>query len=82
MADEQDIDLEAMVKEAFPQRMITNWIIVAESITDDTKDLHITASEGITSWLAAGMLNCAQDIVITTGYVGNMGDEDEEDSDS
>lgn len=82
MAEENEIDLEAMVKDAFPERMITNWIIVAESITGDAKDIHVTANDGMTSWLAAGMLNCAEDIVLTTGYVGNMGDEDEQDPDS
>jgi len=76
MADEPEIDFESIMNDAFPDRMITNYIIVAESVSADTKDLHVSASDGMTTWLATGMLNCASEVILNQGYAEQDGDEE------
>jgi hypothetical protein len=70
MADEEENQdaFMGMLHDAFPEKMITNWIIVIESITKDSRDLDIATSDGMTTWLATGMLNCASEIVLNQGY--------------
>lgn len=78
MMDEgEDFDFTKMISDAFPDRMITSWIIVAESITGDSKELHVATSDEMTTWLATGMLNCAGEIILNSGYSTSMGEEDE-----
>jgi len=79
MAEEEEsqADLMAMLNDAFPDKMLTNWIIVVESINTETRELDIATSEGMTSWLAMGMLNCASEIVLNQGYGVDMEDTDE-----
>lgn len=60
--DEQD--LEGLIAEAFPEQMITNWIIIAEVLDEDSRDLHLGSSPGMTTWLGAGMLECAKEIMM------------------
>ena len=45
--------------------MITNWIIIAEVLDNDSRDLHLGTSDGMTTWLGAGMLDCAKEIMMT-----------------
>jgi hypothetical protein len=61
--DEQD--LEGLIAEAFPEQMITNWIIIAEVVDEDSRDLHLGSSPGMTTWLGAGMLECAKEILMS-----------------
>lgn len=63
-----DRDLEGLLAEAFPEQMITNWIIIAEVVNNDSRDLHMGTSEGMTTWLGAGMLACAKEIMMTREF--------------
>jgi len=74
MGEENEIDLEALMKESFPDRMITNYIIIAESVSADTKDLHVSTSDQMTAWLATGMLNCASEVILNQGYAEHDGE--------
>lgn len=81
--DEQDF--EALIAEAFPQQMITNWIIIAEVVDEDSRDLHLGSSQGMTTWLGAGMLECAKEILMNRELEafqvsGEWDEEDGEDS--
>ena len=60
-----DKDLQGLISEAFPEQMITNWIIIAEVVDNDSRDLHLGTSDGITTWLGTGMLDCAREIMMT-----------------
>jgi hypothetical protein len=60
-----DKDLQGLISEAFPEQMITNWIIIAEVLDNDSRDLHLGTSDGMTTWLGAGMLDCAREIMMT-----------------
>lgn len=59
-----DKDLEGLIAEAFPEQIITNWIIIAEVVDNDSRDLHMGTSEGMTTWLGSGMLECAKEILL------------------
>jgi hypothetical protein len=74
-----DRDLEGLIAEAFPEQMITNWIIIAEVVNNDSRDLHMGTSEGMTTWLGAGMLACAKEIMMTREFDELLDDEDDED---
>jgi hypothetical protein len=60
-----DKDFQGLIAEAFPEQMITNWIIIAEVVDNDSRDLHMGTSDGMTTWLGTGMLECAKEIMIT-----------------
>lgn len=76
MAEEPDFNIEELMRESFPDRMITNYIIIAESVSADTKDLHVSTSDQMTTWLATGMLNCASEVILNQGYAEQDGDEE------
>ena len=61
----EEQDLQGLIAEAFPEQMITNWIIIAEVVDEDSRDLHLGSSPGMTTWLGAGMLECAKQILMT-----------------
>lgn len=75
--DEAQDLFKGMVNDAFPEKMVTNWIIIIESVNTETRELDIATSEGMTTWLATGMLNCASEIVLNQGYGVDTEDSDE-----
>lgn len=76
-----DHDLEGLIAEAFPEKMITNWIIIAEVVDNDSRDLHMGTSEGMTTWLGAGMLACAKEIMMSREFDTLIDDEDDDEDD-
>ena len=73
-------DLQSLLSEAFPEQMITNWIIIAEVVDEDSRDLHLGSSPGMTTWLGAGMLECAKEIFMARELEGLVEDWDEGDN--
>lgn len=43
--------------------IVTNWILVAETTDGVSTDLHIASTEGMTPWMAYGMLAAASQMV-------------------
>ena len=76
-----DKDLQGLISEAFPEQMITNWIIIAEVLDNDSRDLHLGTSDGMTTWLGTGMLDCAREIMMTRELDASFFYEDNEDLD-
>jgi len=77
MAEEPDFNnIEELLSDTFPDRIITNYIIIAESVSANTKDLHVSTSEQMTTWLATGMINCASEVILNQGYAEQDGDEE------
>jgi hypothetical protein len=66
--EEPQVDLSSFVSDAFPQKIVANWVVIAETVSADSRTMQIATSENMTSWLAAGMLSCAQDIVMNQQY--------------
>lgn len=77
----EEKDFQNLISDAFPDHMITNWIIIAEVVDNDSRDLHVGTSEGMTTWLASGMLKCASEIILN-GDLEGFFDNGEEGSDS
>jgi len=76
MAEESEPDFQAMLEESFPDKIVTNYIIIAESVSANTRDLHVQTSDQMTTWLATGMLNCASEVILNQGYAEQDGDEE------
>lgn len=68
MEDEPRDEMAKMVDDAFPESMVLNWIVIAETVNSDERHLQMATSDGMTTWLATGMLNCANEIVINQHY--------------
>ena len=56
-----------------PDRVISNFVLVCEILSEDGSELTVAHSDSITPWLGLGMLLSAQDILQDT--VGYRGDE-------
>lgn len=75
-------DFAGLISDAFPEQVITNWIIIAEVVDNDSRDLHMGTSEGMTTWLGAGMMDCAKEILMSREFNNESwaewdGDEEE-----
>lgn len=52
------------VEELTPEEsIVTNWIIVLETTDGVSTELHIASAEGMTPWMAYGMLAAASQMV-------------------
>ena len=58
-------DFESFVRDALPNKLISNFIIVAEIISESGSELSISCSNSMTPWLASGMLRAAEDMVLS-----------------
>jgi len=70
MSNDDEISLdglfEQLVREILPSTVVTNFILVAEVVTDEGTDLNLTVSSNLTPWLALGMIRSAEEM-ITSG---------------
>lgn len=69
-----------IVKKAMPEKLIANFVVVAEMVDGTNTELSIFVSESMTPWLASGMLQAAMDLV-ADGQQSIIEDEDEDDED-
>ena len=67
-----------MMKAAMPDKVITNFVFIAEIVSNEDNRLNILTSNGMTPWLAQGMLNAAEDMIIS-GVDSFIDDAEEED---
>ena len=79
MFDEDDTSLrqqfELLMKGMLPAKLITNFIIVAEVVDDESSELSVSVSGGMSPWLASGMLEHAASM-ICSGDSKSVDDED------
>lgn len=54
-----------MIKGAMPDKVITNFVFVAEIVSNEDNRLNIITSNGMTPWLAQGMLSAAEEMVLS-----------------
>lgn len=78
MASEDDDVFSQIVKDALPGKMITNFIVVAEILDENTEHLSMFTSDRMTPWLAKGMLNSAIDMVSDAEDFAGFDDEEDE----
>lgn len=60
---EQNDFFQQMINEALPEVMVTNYVVIAEVVTEKGTDLQMILSDGITPWLASGMLEFGSDML-------------------
>lgn len=65
MPDNQDMNeiFRELVQKSLPQKLIVNFVIVAEVADDDGSQLSIFVSDTMSPWLAHGMLEYAIDMI-------------------
>lgn len=64
MATEKE-QFEEIIKQVMPDRLITNFILIAEIVDTNTEELSVNVSTGMTPWLAMGMLQYAENMIKT-----------------
>ena len=67
MADNEDMNeiFRELVQKSLPQKLIINFVIVAEVADDDGSQLSIFVSDTMSPWLAHGMLEYAIGMIDT-----------------
>jgi len=61
-SDDRELFLEVL-RGAMPDRVVTNFVLVCEVLTEEGAELTVAHSEAITPWLGQGMLLSAQDLL-------------------
>ena len=51
-----DKEIEELLRGALPQSLVTNFVLIAEIVSDSDQELVLTISDSMTPWLANGML--------------------------
>ena len=69
---------QAMINDSMPDALVSNYIIVAEVVSEDGTDLQMLLSDGITPWLASGMLEFASDMLFTGQHEFHSMEDEEE----
>ena len=72
-------DFIDMMKSSMPDRIISNFIIIAEVVGECSSELSIVTSSAITPWLAQGMLQAAEELILTGTVTHALDDDDEDD---
>jgi hypothetical protein len=77
---QDDLEFSKMIRSAMPGRVISNFIAVYETLTEDGVDLRVITSDSMTPWLGLGMLQSAMDTLQGAEEIYMFGDmEDGED---
>lgn len=63
-----------IIRGSMPDRVISNFVLVCEVLTEEGAELTIATSDAITPWLSLGMLLSARDMLQATAL-----DDDDED---
>jgi hypothetical protein len=66
-----------MMRVEMPDKVITNFVFVAEVVSSQNNELSIVTSNGMTPWLAQGMLKAAEEMILT-GSDSFIDDEDDQ----
>jgi hypothetical protein len=54
---------EELIKQIIPDKLITNFILIAEIVNGDDEELSVNVSNGMTPWLALGMVRYAEAMI-------------------
>lgn len=70
-------ELQKLMRFSLPTKLVTNFIIVAEVMDEESQDLSLIVSDGATPWLAFGMLNSAMSMLNSGEYQFPLNEEGE-----
>ena len=63
-----DKEIEKLLRGALPQSLVTNFVLIAEIVSDSDQELVLTISDSMTPWLANGMLETAMEMMRAGEY--------------
>ena len=63
-----DKEIEGLLRGALPQSLVTNFVLIAEIVSDSDQELVLTISDSMTPWLANGMLETAMEMMRAGEY--------------
>lgn len=63
-----DREIEELLRGALPQGLVTNFVLIAEVVSDSQQELVLSISDSMTPWLAHGMLETAMDMMRSGEY--------------
>ena len=63
-----DKEIEELLRGALPQSLVTNFVLIAEIVSDSDQELVLTISDSMTPWLANGMLETAMEMMSAGEY--------------
>ena len=63
-----DKESEELLRGALPQSLVTNFVLIAEIVSDSDQELVLTISDSMTPWLANGMLETAMEMMRAGEY--------------
>ena len=52
-----------LIRNAMPNRIISNFVLVCEVLSEDGSELSIATSDSMTPWLGSGMLQSAMNMM-------------------
>lgn len=70
-------EIANLLRSSMPDKVVTNFIVVAEVVEADSQGLSLALSDTMTPWLAYGMLNSAMGMVSSGEYQFPMNDEEQ-----
>ena len=77
--DEQVMaELQKLIRNGLPNKIVTNFIIIAEVADEDGQMLSLSISDAMTPWLAYGMLNGAMGMLSSGEYEFPISENEEE----
>jgi hypothetical protein len=56
-------EIANLLRSSMPDKVVTNFIVVAEILEEDSQGLSLAISDTMTPWLAYGMLNSAMGMI-------------------
>jgi len=77
MSERDDLEFSELIRNAMPDRVISNFIAVCEVLTENGVELQVVTSETITPWLGLGMLQSAISTLQDVEDIYLFGDEEE-----
>lgn len=75
--DDEEIFSE-LIRSAMPGRIISNFILVCEVLSEDGSELSIATSDSMNPWLGTGMLQSAMNMMHGTNDMMFFDEGDEE----
>lgn len=63
-----DKEIEELLRGSLPQSLVTNFVLIAEIVSDSDQELVLTISDSMTPWLANGMLETAMEMMRAGEY--------------
>lgn len=84
MAEPNDA-IERLIQESMPDSIVTHYIAIIEVMEEDGQKLRLSMSDGMTPWLALGMLRGGNRMIEAYDdeeqLLGFLDDDEDEDDD-